>query len=146
MTIQIRHGVFETNSSSTHSVSIGKGVADKSYYSDLFQMVEDDTLVPVGGCFGWEVEEYHDAYTKLNYAATFAGESKECEKMLRKVVKEMLGVKLNLKSLKDRMKNYNAYIDHQSYDVAGSVFESEEVLKKFIFGKDSILRTDNDNH
>ena len=59
--IQIRRGVFETNSSSTHSVSISH--KNSSYYdpSSLNVFIDEyDNKVHVKfGEFGWEVESYN---------------------------------------------------------------------------------------
>jgi hypothetical protein len=153
----IRHGVFETNSSSTHSVSISRSdVLTCNISPDI-----DGVLRLDGGQFGWEQEEYNDAWTKANYCAVFTsseGAAKE-RAMLNKVLMEVTGAK--------RIKycfsyNYNtsvddegdtihyAYIDHQSDFHEGgdclSAFESEQTLKGFIFNCGSTLTTDNDNH
>ena len=57
--IQIRQGVFETNSSSTHAISICK------YHSnvELPEVVKFESNQD----FGWEFEKYTDIYSKANY-------------------------------------------------------------------------------
>lgn len=68
--IQERHSIFETNSSSTHSVSFNSGLFDSIV--DTSQL--DSYVDPADNCihikfgeFGWGYDEYTDAYTKLQY-------------------------------------------------------------------------------
>lgn len=66
---QIRRGVFETNSSSTHSVTVdhSKGLSPNYLY------VSDDGYVHAEfGEFGWEVWDYTDQETRLSYLLTMA--------------------------------------------------------------------------
>lgn len=69
-----RHGVFETNSSSTHSLGIRMCVPHK--LNDQ-QIQWSHIPVEAGVCrvwpgeFGWEVETYYDAPTKASYALTY---------------------------------------------------------------------------
>lgn len=62
----IRNKVFETNSSSCHSISIEK--CESSLYDRLYPN-EDGDIVLDGGEFGWGYDEYRDASTKANYIA-----------------------------------------------------------------------------
>lgn len=85
---QIRYGVFETNSSSTHSISIGNfedkllnfiQKPDYEYNEDTGEF--EDTTVYDGnihvtfGEFGWQEDTYNDVYTKLIYALTMVIET-----------------------------------------------------------------------
>ena len=75
--IQVRRGVFETNSSSTHSVSIS---SKNSYYyhpSHLNMFIDDcDNKVHVKfGEFGWEIASYVTPYDKLQYIVTMLVET-----------------------------------------------------------------------
>ena len=74
---QIRVGVFETNSSSTHSVSIGNGEKEllglykyEEYNLLTHQYFEDNYIHVTFGEFGWEQKTYNDIITKLEYALT----------------------------------------------------------------------------
>jgi hypothetical protein len=76
----IRHGVFETNSSSSHSISISHDVRK---YQTLFPD-EDGAYIFDGGEFGWGYDSYTDADTKANYVATMSkelgeGRGDECD-------------------------------------------------------------------
>ena len=59
MKIQIRRGVFETNSSSVHSISIIKDNFNGSLPSQF--------TINCDGEFGWEVKTYDDAESKAAY-------------------------------------------------------------------------------
>jgi hypothetical protein len=136
----IRLNVFETNSSSTHSITIS--AASRGMYDTL--PVEDGEVVLSGGEFGWEWNKYNDALTKANYAMVFSENHPAGRKMLADVIKKQTGAKTVL--FKDN--NYS-YIDHQSGPGEGGegvkAFESEENLRDFIFSLDSWLFTGNDN-
>ena len=66
---QIRRGVFETNSSSMHSLSIHRmGIDTPIKYDDI---QDDDNMLHIKfGEFGWGYERYSDSYHKLQYALT----------------------------------------------------------------------------
>lgn len=138
----IRHSVFETNSSSTHSVSIASdsdGILESLYPN------EKGILLLKGGEFGWEWEKYNDAETKANYCAVFAKDSEELTELLHNVIKEHTGAK----EVKFLDEGNIGYIDHQSNFGEGGdalkVFDSPETLKNFIFNPRSWLFTGNDN-
>lgn len=155
-----RHGVFETNSSSTHSIAIkgGKYVLDKI-------PVEDGVCRIYPGEYGWEEEEYYDAATKASYCLTHLWSAKEGqdgykvtpekfasrEAMLRDVIQKATGAeKVEFIEGDDDDYHKRGYIDHQSIEGDGGAGEpawaSEESLRDFIFNDNSVLRTDNDNH
>jgi hypothetical protein len=72
-------------------------------------------------------------------------------KMLEKVIKEnsnVLEIEWNVSDDMDAEGKDWAYIDHASSAVEDQnmeIFESEEVLKNFIFGSGSHIELDNDN-
>lgn len=148
--LQIRKSVFETNSSSSHSVNIStSGDIDTS-------LIPNDNGVLVidsKNQFGWEQEYHNDASTKAMYAhlqSQYSGNPQHVE-MLNKVIRDQTGADeiIFLGDIHaDWSSNINAYIDHQSaYCEAGfEPFESEESLRNFIFNKQSYVETDNDNH
>ena len=61
----IRKSVFETNSSSTHSISIDDSGAN---YTSITPD-RDGNIVLKGGQFGWEIGDFNDPLTKANYCA-----------------------------------------------------------------------------
>lgn len=138
-----RKGVFETNSSSMHSISISD---DVEYYETIYPD-ENGIIILIGGEFGWEIEKYNDAWTKANYAAVDVNGNKEKTSMLKKVIREHTGAKEVKISLSCNWKNPEmCYIDHQSVGTSEDAFFSEDTLKNWIFNPKSWLKTDNDNH
>ncbi len=145
--IKIRQSVFETNSSSTHSVSITSGTN-----KDLIAIpkVNDDGVVEITtNDYGWENARYNSLYDKLSYAATFAlninPTYNEYKQMLVNVIKNITGAD-KVKFLKNENSFYEyGYIDHQSWDKAQSIYNTEEILKQFLFNPKSYFTTGNDN-
>lgn len=145
---QIRQGVFETNSSSTHSISIAPGLTGQNGLMDTSLIPDyDGNIVLEGDEFGWDVAKYNDAVTKANYVAVYVEEwsgsrSEEFKEIFAKVMKEQTGCKELIISL-----GRYAYIDHQSVESQDLdyLFEDPEQLRSFIFNPDSVLTTDNDN-
>ena len=147
----IRNGVFETNSSSCHSISIDKN--NKNFTASSLYVDEDGCVTLTGGEFGWEQEEYFDALTKANYCAQdiygydWRSDSYSLDEykknMLIDVIKEQTGctdVLFDIQSLKD------GYIDHESNGTSYRAFQNKEILRNFIFNRNSYLETNNDNH
>jgi hypothetical protein len=144
---KIRHGVFETNSSSTHSITVPKDAA----INDSLRVSEDGVCEIETGEFGWEYARYTDAATKASYCATFAKNTNErsYEYRLISVIKNKTGAKsVKINQCSNEEYNQWGYIDHQSIEneCPQSAFESDECLERFIFSRDSELVTDNDNH
>lgn len=148
----IRHGVFESNSSSSHSITIEN--------ETVFTSIVPDTMGEIrliGGEFGWETDDHYHPLTKANYCAQdlfymYSGydsdsvsskmlDTNQRFNLLKEVIEEHTGAKVvfNIKSLQ------NGYIDHQSIGTSDKAFKSKETLKNFIFGKMSYLHTGNDN-
>lgn len=154
----IRQNVFETNSSSSHSVTISSE-GRNSNLKNLKRWLNDDKLVIQRGEFGWDIAEHTDFATKLSYAYTLAarnewfwsGRPKLSEtldpeegddqfKMLEEVLRDHFG------DIEIVYENNEGYVDHQSHDMASEIFESKETLADFLFSPFSVLNTDNDNH
>lgn len=146
---QVRRGAFETNSSSSHSLTIIPG----SYIPDMLN-VDSGYCDVYPGEFGWAEETFTDAPTKASYCLTFIKnytpekERTQLESMLVDVIKEVTGAEAV--EFKKSSNKYNewGYIDHQSCYLCAEegVFNSRQSLRDFIFNPDSVLRTDNDNH
>ncbi len=153
MSTQIRRGVFETNSSSSHSISI----SNKSGLMDTIGPDDNGVITLVGGKFGWEVEDYDDARTKANYCiqdiaypnydkdykVTGVSYDEENAERLIRVIKAQTGCE---KVVFDDRAIGDGYVDHQSAGTTEEAFRDDNSLRMFIFNKHSILHTDNDNH
>lgn len=144
----IRNSVFETNSSSCHSLSIDENC------TDFVSLTPDyDGVIRVsGGDFGWNEETYENASSKLAYVLIYIrdwvkpkGRAENFNQILQKLIKEHTGA--DSAELYDKN---DGYIDHQSVEGGDLNYLFEEqnlhLLKSFIFGTTSSLRTDNDNH
>lgn len=142
----IRLSVFETNSSSTHSITV-MGGANGIY--DTLPVDDNGTVYLTGGEFGWGWEKFSDAITKANYAAVDVFSDPVKSQMLKEVIMEHTGAKEVIfnftKNYDDDINDNQSYIDHQSVGTSFSAFKDKQTLKNFIFGVDSWLFTGNDN-
>lgn len=138
----IRNGVFETNSSSCHSISIDK---NKEFVFDFSLKPDEDGKVHLEmGEYGWEWFKDNDAYSKACYAATAFADNKTNLNLLVSVIKEMTECEAVVidDGGRDEYGFSNAYIDHNSY---GIIPTDSKQLINFIFNKNSWLFGGNDN-
>lgn len=139
----IRRNTFETNSSSTHSVTIcscGGSFSPIDYTGKV--------LIIEPGEFGWEERSYVGLAHKASYAYTYAANygTEENLNELREVLLEYTNAEeVIFQKYKDDWYP-TGYIDHQSDDVAAEIFETRNDLKHFLFNECSSFTTDNDNH
>lgn len=137
----VRQSVFETNSSSTHSITIN----EKSVLMDSITPNQDGVIVLNGGEFGWTFDKFDDPLTKANYCAIDVKNDPDKTQMLKDVLTEQTGAEIVIKISDDYDDINHSYIDHQSEGTSNLAFESKEKLKNFIFNRKSILFTGNDN-
>ena len=173
---QIRKSVFETNSSSTHSVSVSR--KNSNYYSEncLENHIDYDNKVHVEfGEFGWEWASYDSPYEKLQYIVTMLAETEGRNISTVDELFETDGFKLINDAVADycncdgiwidsdmKMNSYewdgkehqyldhDGYIDHQSHEDYKSVQDFLDDycvnVEQFIFDDGVCVITDNDNH
>lgn len=136
MKTTIRQGVFETNSSSTHSLSI----SDNSDYQTI-SLNEDNNIV-ISGIFqfGWGYEELYDFEEKMAYYYLSNQNDEDAIDKLIEVVREETGADDVIFYIDEDI----SYIDHQSYDTAHNM--TYEDIKNFIFNPNSYIILDNDNN
>ncbi len=167
-----RAGVFETNSSSMHSVSVRKSNPYFDY--DLEVDDYDDYVHSRFGEYGWEIESYWEPYEKLSYALTMVAETEQYKSEeefyktkgfqdINNLIKEKCncegviidcpGFELHTYDWLGELRTYmdhNGYIDHQSTEDYKSLEDFlndwDVSLEEFIFNTEVILHTDNDNH
>lgn len=134
----IRLGVFETNSSSTHSFCVAK--EHTTNYPNFVKFELDE--------FGWECCKYSSTQDKANYLYTGI-----CcqEDDLRKVLLERLKTILENNNIQYEFEEERAesyfYVDH-SLDLNldfFSILESEDQVLSFLFDEKSFILTGNDN-
>ena len=166
-----RSGIFETNSSSSHSISLAKG-GDTPLKSTLYINGNNEIHI-MADEFGWGEDIHNDAETKLSYLVTwifyrvdYEQITKLCDEgsnaegyvgllsgeiaffwdKLKNIIKEFTGATLHLDTSEG---NYAVLgsIDHQSYDVAADLLKgSDKEIIEFIFNPASTLVIDHDNH
>jgi hypothetical protein len=108
--------------------------------------------------FGWGPNTIYNMGSRINFAYLQCLYGKKGNPgwlpMLERVIKETTGVEDIRWKLQDwtsdKEQDFDfAFIDHQSSASEGQnteIFESDEVLKAFLFGKGSHIHVDNDNH
>lgn len=132
---KIRRKVFETNSSSSHSISIVE--CEEELYDTIYP--DEKGVIFLGGQeFGWEWERYTDAETKANYCAIDCWDDVDRREMLIELLQEHTGA-ITIEF------DDSGYIDHQSSGTSSDAFFDKQSLKDFIFNPKSILFTGNDN-
>ena len=142
---------FVSNSSSSSFV-----VIDAKDGYDVLHSHTHSNLLEVGVVgekeFGWGPEKLKDIYDRINFSYLQAIDlnKKEWFDMLEKVIKENSKIeRISVIINNDYESSFLGYIDHQSSAREGcntEMFESEQRLKDFIFGKGSFIKLDNDNH
>ena len=157
---QIRRCVFETNSSSTHSVSIKK--TNKVDRNEMY--VREDGYIHVSlGEFGWEIYDYTDQATKLSYLVTMVymtthtwwNANENLSDAIQRLMDDAAFKEISNVVAKHAKCNgvivdldVDGYIDHQSlYGSVRSFLDAYGItIKEFIFNPNIVLHTDNDNH
>ena len=172
--VQVRQGVFETNSSSTHSISIEQvdseyllDVLMPNWSSDKNDGIEMNILridKNFGNLeFGWEYKRYYNMNDKIIYAYLYAIGSevykhkskteqiiKERVQMLEDLLLEHSGaISVQWYITNDCSKETDecsfGFIDHASLCRNNEIFLSKENLRSFLFNKKSYIEIDNDN-
>jgi hypothetical protein len=145
---KIRKGVFETNSSSMHSVCISG--------TDRYTNFQNDTISVYTDEYGWGYDKLTSTQEKLSYVITAmqyydgVGEVDDLSKStyfqwLKEMVSDYSGCELEVLG-KDM-----GYIDHQSTDMLDEYWSQNEDefksnMKDLIFNNKYTIIIDNDNH
>lgn len=146
---KIRFGVFETNSSSTHSICIAKNA---------------ELLIPKSihfsfGEFGWEQDTLDSMHEKASYLYTglFANDREldfdEIKEYLEKKGVEVSAEVPIWKEYTYEGNNGGKYVDNGGYvdhsgdmtEFLNAVCEDKERLMRYLFSGLSFIRTGNDN-
>lgn len=138
---QIRPGVFETNSSSTHAICITKKRVDKDEFPNQIEFNHNE--------FGWEFKVYEDIVSKASYlyqaiCDLYQYNNKKKEMYINQIY-STLG-KYGIESSFD--KNDNGYVSNNYCnnlkEFVNAVMHSEKRLLRYLFGESKVI-TGNDN-
>jgi len=159
---KVRSSVFETNSSSTHSLVIADDV-DLVLSPIPEHMIYDGVYPIFTGEYGWEQETYYDLDSKASYLATDAimrikdaskldvndrsvFESSKELMLLEEAFREFAGVGISIQKNDSAYYPYG-YIDHESFGLCYDVWNAGvKGVIRFLFSDKSHFETDNDNH
>lgn len=171
----IRNNVFETNSSSCHSLEI----TDETELNDIPIPDDEGVITLLSGDFGWELRTYYSFESKAAYLIVYIRDwckdqkedrKEEFKTILEDLIKEKTGGTVAYElgfwdrktvTYKDKQgKEFSyetnegdGYIDHQSVEDKDLHFLFDKThkdyiegeLERFLFNKKSVLETDNDN-
>lgn len=155
VTRQVRRGVFETNSSSSHSLTLAGAKTSNPLFSK--EVLREGTVLVAPGSFSWEWQRFYSLEHKLSYLLTsvLRGEPtpsrglRGCTKQVRdeseafdrvcRMVKEHTGVEVLVAP------DASGYIDHQSEDLGPRIMASDDTLRALLFDENSCIQTGNDN-
>ena len=147
---KVRVSVFETNSSSMHSLSIG---SDKKM--EVLDEEKKEEIVLGTGEYGWGPENLTTWLEKADYLAVDAinrEDEKEKGLLLEALSLAFPNATFEFALLdqdeddeEDETKTYSGYLDHESVGTIWSELDTVEKVFKVLFGN-SIIVVDNDNH
>ena len=147
---KVRHSVFETNSSSSHSLTLVKGELMRAPFSK--EVLRSGTVQVRLGEYGWEWHRYYLPQNKLSYLVTqvtrgdldnssteeLREQYPEIERMAR-VLKEYSGCELEILPS-------SGYVDDESKGIGINLLASDGALRDFLFSPTSYIQTGNDNY
>ena len=155
--LQIRKNVFETNSSSTHSLVISNN--ERAYNYSL--PVEDGVLTIPFGEFGWGPELLTTPIEKLSYLITdridlyeIPEEIKDDDdaiqslisdsKPISEIIDTIKGCCPEVKEVRFKLDDWTYFgdIDHQS---SGTSYQDNLSIEEIVFSNKIIIMIDNDN-
>lgn len=157
--IYIRKSVFETNSSSSHSIVITKE-SHPTKTIENSNMIDGDWHVDKDGImdFWYEpdlqfgrspFELLTDWYGRLRYAIASYSNDKDRLKDIEKICQRRIAGFVKFKFKKDRWDNqeYHGYVDHQSIGLLQAALKKHNIsLEDFIFNDKYIVVIDGDEY
>lgn len=144
---QIRKNIFETNSSSTHSIVVGND--GENIYDGLPGSLEFH-----GDEFGWEHKLYNDTQKKANYLFTsliYTETPFEYEEKIKNILAKW-DIEAIFDEIQDKGGYYEiaggySYVDHgrNNRDLVEELCGDEVELMNYLFSNGSYVETSNDN-
>jgi len=146
---QIRKSVFETNSSSIHSIIISNDFPTKSEIPSVLHFCRDE--------FGWEWAIYNNCAKKANYLYECLidlyydwkdGSKTKLEQVCNQIkdALSMYGIECDFEEV--TAKNWDdGYVDHgeENKELVEYLLSDPKNLIRFLFNYDSCISTGNDN-
>lgn len=158
----VRNNVFETNSSSAHSLAFGTskiirgndystGEDETDFSNPLYRLIDVPTCyhgIELDLCLGeycWGYDELCTPQEKLSYLLTSLGDTlKEVKNhpFYQQIVEWLSESGVTTYDIE----NDEGYIDHQSYGmIDSSLFKTKEDLITYLFNDNIIIYIENDN-
>lgn len=149
----IRNGVFETNSSSCHTISVATGSTNFESIPTYF--IENNVATIPAYEFGWSEEQHDDIVSRLSYILLYIRDwSGDKESKFNSILQDIVTDQCQVDSIRldsgkaNSWGGYdNGYIDHQAVEggALNYLFDDPSTLKQFIFASGSYVETGNDN-
>jgi hypothetical protein len=137
--ISARDGVFETNSSSSHSVTIAENeMRTATFPADMLRAGRIDVRL---GQYGWEWMRYYKPETKLAYLLTQVNGNHSKMLEICRTVEKHTGCKVVI----DPVSAGSSYVDHESHGNGYELTQDSEKLIDFLLSENSYIQTGNDN-
>lgn len=141
---KIRNNVFETNSSSTHSITVGK---NKNGEYNILPI----TVSPAWhGEFGWEFETWDTIEEKLAYMirclVCYDYNKDNLQDKIRPIQEKLhnLGIDFELPTYEEYM---DGYVDHEDWyqEEIEDIYKDDDTLLTFLLSDSSYIEGGNDN-
>lgn len=161
----IRRNTFETNSSSTHSISLFNNILDQTITEDYLGNTSGELHIKLG-TYDWGWKTISSAYDKLQYLLTSLAQSLACNFWYsNEITDEALeeskdviyddscfqhleyAVHKNSRFTSIVIDDFQGYIDHESYSYVYDLIEEANCLylEDFLFSSSVQVRQGNDN-
>lgn len=165
--INIRRGVFETNSSSSHSIVVMKDsqYETEEYFNTLCEVVieYDEELVQYIKSGEYRLSRFEcdlefgrspftvldDFRSKLRYAIAYYQDDEDKIKEIMEVLKKYTGCTKIVYPYtwnKDEAQEYKGYIDHQSIGILDSLINSGVSIEEFLTNRKYFVVIDGDEY
>lgn len=153
--IHIRRSVFETNSSSSHSLTVRERdladmpLSEATLREGVLRVSPDD--------YGWEWKRYYLAENKLSYLLTyivggdldqsFWGAEEFTQQLCERYpqIAEICQLIERHTGCRVEISGGEGSIDHESSHLGGEALENTQTLSNFLFSPYSYVETGNDN-
>lgn len=141
MKIQVRSKIFETNSSSTHALSVFKKDGDYEIPTSMHLVINDFS-------FGWEISSYNTPDDKLAYLwiLTDYFEDAERDEYRKKIISMLYAIGVTDFTWEEG-NGWGGYVDHgsEALEFLTHILSDMDLFEGFIFNPLSMINTGNDN-